>query len=127
MLKLVYINLLILGGIKMRKFFVFILMSLSLLIMGCNSDIIKIKINSSSMEPDLKMGEVYDFEKVDPSTIVVGDIIAYSMVEDIIVTSKVISIRNDDKGVYFVVRSNLSSVESMDRIRYENVVGVYRG
>ena len=111
----------------MRKFFVFILMSLSLLIMGCTSDTIKIKIASSNMEPDLKMGEVYDFEKVDPSTIVVGDIIAYSMVEDIIVTSKVISIRSDDKGVYFVVRNNLSSVESMDRIRYENVVGVYRG
>ena len=79
------------------------------------------------MDPDLKLGEVYDFEKVDPSTLKVGDIIAYEMVEGIIVVSRIVRIQEDSNGVYFTCKSTNNKAEHMDRIRYDNVVGIYRG
>ena len=111
----------------MKKLFVCFVMLLSFLIIGCDSSITKIKISSSSMEPDFKKGEVYDFEKTDPATLKVGDVIAYEMVEGYIVVSRIARIDEDTNGVYFIVKSTQNSQESMDRIRYENVIGVYRG
>lgn len=111
----------------MRKFLIATLICLSFLILGCDSNVTKIKITSTSMEPDFKMGEVYKFEKVDPTTLIVGDIIAYEMVENIIVVSRINRIEQDNNGTYFIVKSTQNSQESLDRVRYGNVIGVYRG
>ena len=111
----------------MRKFLVFFLICCTLILLGCESNFVRVKMTSSSMDPDLKFGEVYDFEKVDPSTLKVGDIIAYEMVEGIIVVSRIVRIQEDNNGVYFTCKSTNNKEEHMDRIRYDNVVGIYRG
>lgn len=111
----------------MRKLLIITLICFSFLLLGCDSNVTRIKINSTSMEPDFKMGEVYEFKKVDPTTLIVGDIIAYEMVQNIIVVSKISRIAEDNNGTYFIVKSTQNSTESLDRVRYENIIGVYRG
>ena len=84
-----------------KVMFVAMLTAVMVLIAGCRSDRILIKVLSNSMEPTIKSGELVGVEKINSSEIKVRDILAFESNDErgFIILARVVSI-DREKGAF---------------------------
>ena len=83
----------------------------------------KYKILSSSMEPTLKYGKIYEFVEVDYTELKIGDIILYKFDNENMAASRIVEIKTDEKGTYFVLKGDANMAPNIEVYRPEDVVG----
>lgn len=77
---------------------------------------------SGSMEPNYHVGSVVYIKSADPSTIVVGDTIAYYLNEETIVTHRVVSVDTENEA--FITKGDANQKEDAVPVSFSKVVGV---
>lgn len=59
-----------------------------------------------------------------PEDIKIGDIISYKYTENISIVHRVINIRKDDRGLYYIVKGDNNKIPDPVKVRIENVEGI---
>lgn len=102
----------------MKKLSFAFLLLLMLSLTACASN--KVKIQSSSMEPALKLGEVYEYEKVAIDELKVGDIV---YVKEHNLCHRIIEIGSDDEGKFFILKGDNNVIADDITFRYQDITG----
>ena len=107
-----------------KVMFVVMLAAVIVLISGCGSDRTLIKVISNSMEPTIKSGEFIKMEKVNPSEIVVGDIIVFEDKDGRgIIVARVVSI-DKEKGTFTAKGDGNKAIGPFETdVPFENING----
>lgn len=86
-------------------------------------------VQSGSMEPTIKTGDLIFVAKIDTAKLAEGDIISYfdpASKSQSVVTHRITKVVNDAKGLSFIVKGDANNAEDKDPIPAGNVVGIYK-
>lgn len=82
-------------------------------------------ILSGSMEPNLKIGDIAIVEECKQEDLKVDDIISFREGQ-VIVTHRIIEIRNTDTEVKYITKGDNNNTEDTNPVVFENIEGVYK-
>ena len=106
-----------------RNWIIVFIVSILIIMFGLGTFRIKPSvILTASMKPDINRGDIVIIEKIDTSSIKVGDIIQYQA-SDYSIVHRVINILNDVNDIYFITKGDNNN--NIDRIpvREDQVIG----
>jgi len=82
---------------------------------------------SGSMETKIHRGDLIFVKEIDPSELVLEDIIAFRDAEETITTHRIIDIVDKDGITYFVTKGDNNNSQDQNLVEYEDVEGIYVG
>ena len=82
---------------------------------------------SGSMETKIYRGDLIFVKEIDPSELVLEDIIAFRDAEETITTHRIIDIVDKDGITYFVTKGDNNNSQDQNLVEYEDVEGIYVG
>lgn len=80
---------------------------------------------SGSMETKIKIGDLIITKEVDPSKLVVNDVIAFRDAQDTVTTHRIIDIVEKDGESYFVTKGDNNNSQDQNLVEYSDVEGIY--
>lgn len=80
---------------------------------------------SGSMETKIFRGDLIIVKEIDPSELVLEDIIAFRDADDTITTHRIIEIVDKDGITYFVTKGDNNNSQDQNLVEYEDVEGIY--
>ncbi|MBR3842182.1 MAG: signal peptidase I [Christensenellaceae bacterium] len=81
---------------------------------------------SGSMEPTYHVGSLIYVKKVDPYTLAAGDVITYSISEEMVATHRIVEVIPDEEDpavIRFKTKGDANEAEDGSLVYYENVQG----
>lgn len=82
---------------------------------------------SGSMETDIKVGDLIITKNVDPTTLVVGDVIAFRDSQDTITTHRIIEMVDCHNDTCFITKGDNNSSQDQQLVELSDVEGIYVG
>lgn len=82
---------------------------------------------SGSMETDIKVGDLIITKNVDPTTLVVGDVIAFRDPEGTITTHRIIEMVDCYQDTCFITKGDNNSSQDQQLVELSDVEGIYVG
>lgn len=79
---------------------------------------------SGSMETEIYAGDVAVVKTVDPSTLKVGDVIAFKD-KEIVITHRIIDIEEEDGETHYYTKGDNNNVEDKGFVRPDEIEGIY--
>ena len=104
---------------------------------GCNSKELRdvffsentYEIQTDSMYPTFRIGDVIEYKEVDPGTLRVGDIIIYwTLIENerVMNAHRIVAIYEDEKGIrYFETQGDANNAPDALTVHQSEVIGKY--
>ena len=91
----------------MKKVLLFITMLLVLSLSACQAPLGKnmLKVASDSMAPEIVMGDIVTYEKVDFDLLQVGDIVVVEA-DGIFITHRIVEIGSNENGKYLILKGD---------------------
>lgn len=82
---------------------------------------------SGSMESKIHKGDLIFVKEVDPSDLVLEDVIAFRDAEDTVTTHRIIDIVDKDGITYFITKGDNNTSQDQNLVEFEDVEGIYVG
>ncbi len=77
--------------------------------------------DTNSMDPVLdKESNGLEIEPKEPKDIHIGDIVAYES-QDSLIVHRIIDIKEDSEGIYYVLKGDNSPIEDPEKVRFEQI------
>ncbi len=80
---------------------------------------------SGSMETDIRVGDLIITKKVDPTTLKIGDVIAFRDPENTVTTHRIIEEVTCQTGVCFITKGDNNSSQDQQLVELDDVEGIY--
>lgn len=82
---------------------------------------------SGSMETKIHRGDLIFVKQIDPSDLVLEDVIAFRDAEGTITTHRIIDIVDKDGITYFITKGDNNTSQDQNLVEFEDVEGIYVG
>ncbi len=80
---------------------------------------------SGSMETKIHVGDLIITKEIDPTTLVVNDVIAFRDQENTVTTHRIIDIVEKDGVTYFITKGDNNNSQDQNLVEYKDVEGLY--
>jgi len=80
---------------------------------------------SGSMETQIHIGDLIITKMIDPSSLVIDDVIAFRDQDDTVTTHRIIDIIEKDGVKYFVTKGDNNNSQDLNLVEYSDVEGIY--
>lgn len=82
---------------------------------------------SGSMETDIRVGDLIITKEIDPTTLVVGDVVAFRDPEGTVTTHRIIEMVDCPTGTCFITKGDNNSSQDQQLVELADVEGMYVG
>lgn len=82
---------------------------------------------SGSMETDIRVGDLIITKEIDPTTLVVGDVIAFRDPEGTVTTHRIIEMVDCYQNTCFITKGDNNSSQDQQLVELDDVEGIYVG
>lgn len=82
---------------------------------------------SGSMETDIRVGDLIITKEIDPTTLVVGDVIAFRDPEGTVTTHRIIEMVDCYENTCFITKGDNNSSQDQQLVELDDVEGIYIG
>lgn len=79
-------------------------------------------VNTNSMEPTIKVGDIVIIKKVKAEKLNQGDVITFTQ-EGEVITHRITKIETEEKSTQYVTKGDNNNTEDTLKIRYEDIIG----
>ena len=80
---------------------------------------------SGSMETDIRVGDLIITKEVDPTTLVVGDVIAFRDAQGTVTTHRIIEMVDCHRDTCFITKGDNNSSQDQNLVELDDVEGIY--
>lgn len=82
---------------------------------------------SGSMETDIRVGDLIITKEVDPTTLLVGDVVAFRDPEGTVTTHRIIEMVTCTTGTCFITKGDNNSSQDQQLVELSDIEGIYVG
>lgn len=82
---------------------------------------------SGSMETDIRVGDLIITKEIDPTTLVIGDVVAFRDAEGTVTTHRIIEMVTCPSGTCFITKGDNNSSQDQQLVERSDIEGIYVG